>query len=73
VSESEQAQAIANLRLAFDLHDAGVAVMRQNLRRRFPAEDAAAIEARLTTWLRDRPGAELGDGDQRTAVLRELR
>lgn len=49
------------LRLAFDLHEAGIDLMRQNLRRRDPQADAAEIEQRLGAWLRHRPGAEHGD------------
>jgi Rv0078B-related antitoxin len=53
---------VENLRLTFDLHEAGVDMMRQNLRRRFPGALEEEIEARLSAWLHDRPGAELGDG-----------
>ena len=49
------------LRLAFDLFAAGEALMRQNLKRRFPGASAEEIEARLAAWLSERPGAELGD------------
>ncbi|MHB8420759.1 MAG: hypothetical protein ACYDCL_22015 [Myxococcales bacterium] len=49
------------LRVAFDLFEAGCAMMRQNLRRRFPAADDAEIERRLGHWLSERPGAEGGD------------
>ncbi|MCA9541708.1 MAG: hypothetical protein KC620_22580 [Myxococcales bacterium] len=49
------------LLIAFDLFDAGVDMMRQTLRRRFPDEPDAAIELRLERWLQDRPGAEHGD------------
>lgn len=49
------------LRVALDLFDVGVEVMRQNLRRRHPGEDAEAIKRRLSAWLAERPGAEHGD------------
>jgi hypothetical protein len=55
------AEAAARLRLALDLFEAGEAIMRQNLRRRFPAASAAEIEERLDRWLSERPGAEFGD------------
>jgi hypothetical protein len=55
------AEAGERLRLALDLFAAGEALMRQNLRRRFPAASEAEIEERLTAWLSDRPGAERGD------------
>ncbi|WP_437940278.1 hypothetical protein [Sorangium sp. So ce341] len=52
-----------NLRLAFELHDAGVALMRQNLRRRLPEASEEDIDERLADWLRERPGAEFGDAE----------
>lgn len=54
------------LRVAFDLFAAGEQIMRQNLRRRFPNDDAGAIEARLDAWRCERPGAENGDAPGRT-------
>jgi len=41
----------ATVRLAAE----GMALMRQNLRRRFPDESEAQIDGRLTDWLDDRP------------------
>jgi hypothetical protein len=58
---ADAARLVKNLRLTFDLHEAGVEMMRQNLRRRFPDAEEAEIEARLSAWLHERPGAELGD------------
>lgn len=49
------------LRIALDLHDAGVEMMRQNLRRRHPGASDQEIERLLLAWLRERPGAEHGD------------
>ena len=40
---------------ALDLHETGVDLMRQNLRRRHPGESAEDIQARLLAWLGDRP------------------
>ena len=37
------------------LSEDGVALMRQNLRRRHPDESDDQIEERLEAWLRDRP------------------
>jgi Rv0078B-related antitoxin len=48
-------------RAALELHEAGVAVMRQNLRRRNPDASDAEIDELLSAWLRTRPGAEHGD------------
>ena len=39
------------LLLAFEMADFGIALMRENLRRRFPLEGAAEIERRLAIWL----------------------
>ena len=49
------------LRTTFRLHDEGVGLMRQNLRRRHPQETEQEIERRLRAWLSERPGAEFGD------------
>lgn len=51
------------MRIAFDLHEAGVSMMRQNLRRRFPRASVRAIDRRLGEWLMHRPGAECTDAD----------
>lgn len=48
-------------RIALDLFETGEAIMRQNLRRRFPTESPEEIEQRLDAWLQNRPGADLGD------------
>jgi hypothetical protein len=52
-------------RLTLDLFDAGVQLMRQNLRRKDPDADDQAIERQLLSWLRERPGAEHGDCEGR--------
>lgn len=39
--------------------------MRENLRRRHPEAGEAEIEHLLGAWLRERPGAEHGDGPGR--------
>ena len=53
--------AARRFRTALDLFEAGVGMMRQNLRRRFPDADEQEIAERLTKWLQERPGAEHGD------------
>lgn len=53
--------AAERLRTALALFEAGVEMMRQNLRRQFPDADEREIQERLTAWLRHRPGAEYGD------------
>jgi hypothetical protein len=54
-------QAAARLRVALEMFDIGVEMMRQNLRRAHPTLTDTEIEARLTAWLSERPGAEFGD------------
>lgn len=46
--------------------------MRQNLRRRFPGESEEQIEQRVLAWLRDRPGAEIGDASGPSFRVRRL-
>jgi hypothetical protein len=58
-------ETVERLHLALDLFAAGEAMMRQNLRRRFPTATAAEIENRLLDWLSERPGAEFGDAPGR--------
>ncbi|RKY21772.1 MAG: hypothetical protein DRQ55_03245 [Planctomycetota bacterium] len=59
------------LRLALDLFESGVALMRQNLRRERPSASESEIEAALVAWLRTRPGAEHGDAVGRLRPVRE--
>lgn len=61
----DDATAAARFRTTLALFEAGVAMMRQNLRRRFPDADEREIQERLTAWLRTRPGAEYGDCEGR--------
>ncbi len=49
------------LRAALDLSEVGIALMRQNLRRRFPETSEHDIDLRLRAWVQHRPGAEHGD------------
>ena len=57
--------AARRLRLALDLYEAGVAMMKQKFRREHPELSDAEIEARLAAWLVERPGAEFGDASGR--------
>lgn len=50
------------LALALDLHDAGVLMMREKLRRDMPDASEDAIDAAVAKWLGHRPGARDGDG-----------
>ncbi len=49
------------LRVALELFEFGVDLMRQKFRREAPTATKAEIETRLVAWLQDRPGAEFGD------------
>ena len=53
------------LRMTLDLAEAGIDMMRENLRRRHPRADGVELERLLVAWLQERPGAEMGDGDGR--------
>jgi signal transduction histidine kinase len=53
--------AAARLRAAIEMFETGVEMMRQTLRRTNPAASEGEIEARLRTWLAERPGAPFGD------------
>lgn len=63
--ESIPEAAARRFRLALDLFEAGVQMMRQRLRREHPDLPEAEIEARLVRWLQERPGAEHGDAPGR--------
>lgn len=43
---------LSRMQTAMDLYEAAEAIMRQNLRRRHPAEGEEQIERRLLSWLR---------------------
>ena len=55
------AEAADRFRLAFDLYEAGEAMMREKLRREHPGASDREIEELLVAWLEHRPGAEAGD------------
>jgi hypothetical protein len=63
-------EVMARMRRAFDLYEAAEAMMRQNLRRRFPGESEEQIEQRVRAWLRSRPDAEIGDASGPVRVRR---
>ena len=58
---STSPRTIDSFRMALDLFQTGVDVMRQNLRRRHPEAHDEEIERLLGEWLHQRPGAEFGD------------
>lgn len=58
---SEASEAARRLRIALDLHAAGVSLMRARLRREHPEADDTELRQRLNAWLQTRPGARWGD------------
>lgn len=50
------------MQTTFELFEAAVEIMRQNLRRRNPDAAEEEIDQGIREWLADRPGAEHGDG-----------
>lgn len=56
--DSPEAQ---RLRVALDLYEAGVQMLRQRLRRERPAASETEIDAAVNAWLLVRPGAVDGD------------
>lgn len=61
-------KAAARLRMALDLFETGLEMMRQKVRRDHPDLADHEVEARLGAWLRERPGAEFGDAVGRPAT-----
>lgn len=49
------------LRVALELADAGIALMRQNLCRAHPAASDEELDRLLSDWIEQRPGALRGD------------
>ena len=54
--------------MALEFFETGVAMMRQKIRRDHPDLADHEVEARLGSWLRERPGAEFGDAVGRRAA-----
>ncbi len=46
---------IQRFRLVAEMQEAGIEIMRQNLKRRHPGESEDEIERRLRDWLREWP------------------
>jgi hypothetical protein len=51
MSEDARSSAGGRLLLAFEMADLGIALMRENLRKRFPADSADALNQRMADWL----------------------
>ena len=65
--------AAVRLRVALEMADAGIEMMRLSLRRQHPEATPEAVDALLREWLHHRPGAEHGDGWGRPAPERAAR
>jgi hypothetical protein len=64
-TRGDRKQVVAErLRTACDLWTAGVELQRQRFRRIHPGASDEVIHGLVSRWLRDRPGAERGDGPQ---------
>lgn len=57
----EHKAASERFQTALELFEVGEAIMRQNLRRRYPEASPEEIENKLVRWLQVRPGAKYGD------------
>ncbi|MGB0678860.1 MAG: hypothetical protein ACPGUV_04280 [Polyangiales bacterium] len=57
-----QSRAMRNMQAAVDMLELAEQILRQNLRRRHPDMDEAAIEQAVRDWYAHRPGAQWGDG-----------
>ena len=62
------AAAAARLRLALDMFATGEALARARMRRVHPDWNEREIDEQIGAWLRDRPGAEDGDGEGRPVL-----
>lgn len=60
-------------RMTLDLFEAGVNLMRQNLRRAHPQAPEDEIDRLLRQWLGQRPGATFGDSIGRLVDLNTRR
>lgn len=61
MSDEQAAAAATRLRIALEMFGLGESMMRQKLRRTYPAASESEIEAKISAWLCERPGAEHGD------------
>ena len=55
------AAAARRLLTALELHDLGLALMKQRLRRENPGASEETLKEMFLAWLHERPGAEFGD------------
>lgn len=55
----------ARFQVTLDLFEAAEVMVRQNALRRNPSASEEELDAAVSEWLHDRPGAEFGDADGR--------
>ncbi len=60
------------LRLALDMFELGMEMMRRNLQRRYPEESSEIIDQRLEKWLSSRDCAPKGDAEGRVLPVSRL-
>lgn len=62
-----------NLQMMFTLHEAGILMMQQNIRRKFPEASESEVSQRLQAWLEERPLlGELVEIQTQTEARRDL-
>jgi hypothetical protein len=61
MTRDDEERMVQRLRLAFEMFETGLSMMRQKIRRSDPTASDEVVEKRLVAWLRTRPGAEAGD------------
>lgn len=61
VGRGEAEEMAERLRVAFELFDDALDMMRLRLRRAWPDATQEAIELEIDRWIESRPGAEAGD------------
>ena len=66
-------RAAHNLEDALELADLAERMVRARLRPEHPELSGGEIEARVLSWLRERPGAEMGDAEGRVVELPRAR
>jgi hypothetical protein len=67
--KDETAEKAERFRLTLDLFEAGLQIMRQNLKRRHPDLGANEIDSMLEEWLLRRDGALNGDAPGRSVSI----
>ena len=67
VTDERELTVADKLRLALDLGECGLDVMREQLRREYPDESDESIHRRLVAWFQDGSTVVIGDDERRLA------